>query len=84
MSDIRLASGRPGAMASGKRNGHMKTIEITPEEEQVLLEVLEHHLSEMDVEVFRTDTHSYKEMLKRRRSALQEIMAKLSPVPVGA
>jgi hypothetical protein len=62
----------------------MKTIEITPEEEQVLREVLQHHLTDMDVEVFHTDTYSYKEMLKRRRSALQEILMKLSSVPVGA
>ncbi|HWQ92149.1 MAG TPA: hypothetical protein VN673_10790 [Clostridia bacterium] len=61
----------------------MQTIELTTEEAGVLRDLLTHTISEMDVEVFRTDTHSFKEMLKHRRETLEHILNRLgNPVPV--
>ena len=49
---------------------------------EVLREVLEIELKKVDVEVFRTDTHDFKELLKRRRAILEQVVAKLSVLPV--
>ena len=62
----------------------MQNFEFSPEELEVLREVLQHGLNEIDVEVFRTDTHDFKEMLKHRRQIMEHILAKLSPTAVGA
>ncbi len=61
----------------------MQNFEFTPEELEVLREVLQHGISEIDVEVFRTDTHDFKELLKHRRNVLEHILNKLSPTPVA-
>ncbi len=61
----------------------MQNFEFTPEELEVLREVVQHGISEIDVEVFRTDTHDFKEMLKHRRDVLEHILNKLSPTPVA-
>src|SRR5579859_6903149 len=58
----------------------MQKLELTLEEAEVLKEVLQHGLTEVDVEVFRTDTRDFKEMLKHRRDlldALQKVPAVL-------
>jgi len=60
----------------------MHTVEFTPEELDVLREVLRHKLDEADVELFRTDTHDFKQILKHRRDVLEHVLAKLSSVPV--
>jgi NifB/MoaA-like Fe-S oxidoreductase len=60
----------------------MQNIEFSPEEAEVLREILQHGVSEIDVEVFHTDTHKFKEMLKHRRQVLENILIKLSAVPV--
>ncbi len=62
----------------------MQTIEFTAEELEVLREVLQHGLSEIDVEVFRTDTHDFKEILKHRRDVLEHLLGKLPAAPVTA
>ena len=62
----------------------MQKIEFTPEEIKILHEVLEHQINEVEVEVFRTDTHDFKEMLKHRRQILEKILAKLSAAVVAA
>lgn len=58
-------------------------IEFTPEETQVLREILQHGLNEMDVEVIRTDTHDFKAMLKHRREVVDRILSKLAAAPVN-
>ncbi len=58
------------------------TVELALEEVEVLREVLSHHISEMDVEVLRTDTHDYKEMLKHRRAVLERVLARREAAPV--
>jgi len=62
----------------------MQTLELTPEEIEVLREVVQHCTSEMDVEVRRTDTREFKEMLKHRREVLAHILAKLPGAAVAA
>ncbi len=62
----------------------MQNIELTPEEQEVLRDVVQHNLTEVDVEVFRTDTHDFKEMLKHRRDILEHILTKLSAFAIGA
>jgi len=62
----------------------MQTIELNAEELEVLREVLQHGLSEIGVEVFRTDTHDFKELLKHRRDILERLLAKLPAAPVAA
>ena len=56
----------------------MQNIELTTEESEVLREFLQHKLDEADVEMFRTDTYDYKQMLKHRRDVLQHVLAKVS------
>lgn len=61
----------------------MQTFELTAEEMEVLREILQHELTQMEVEVFRTDSRDFKEMLKHRRDILEHLMAKLSNAPVS-
>jgi len=62
----------------------MQNLEFTTEEEEVLKEVLRHCIDEIDIEVFRTDTHDFKQMLKHRRALLEHMLLKLSAAPVPA
>ena len=62
----------------------MHDLEFTAEELSALGEVLQHQIAEMEIEVRRTDTHDYREMLKHRRQVLENVLAKLSDQPVGA
>ena len=62
----------------------MQYVEFTAEEAEILHEVLEHGMTEIDMEVFRTDTHDFKTMLKHRREVLERVMAKLAAAPTAA
>ncbi len=62
----------------------MQRIEFTDPELDVLREVLRHEMSEIDLEIFRTDTHDFKEMLKRRRDVLDHVLTKLAAAPQPA
>jgi hypothetical protein len=62
----------------------MQHVELTSEELEVMREVLRHCIGDMDMEVFRTDSHDYKAMLKHRREVLERVMEKLSKEPVAA
>ena len=62
----------------------MQHVELSVEELEVLRDLIRHQIEPMDVEVFRTDTHGYKEMLKRRRAVLESALAKLTTAPVTA
>jgi hypothetical protein len=61
----------------------MQTREFTEEELEVLREVLRHKIDEADVEMFRTDTHDFKQMLKHRRNLLETVLIKLSSATVA-
>jgi hypothetical protein len=56
----------------------MLNTEFTPEEMDVLHDVLEHQINEMDVEIDRTDTHDFKMKLRHRRDLLRSAMHKLT------
>ena len=62
----------------------MQNLEFTAEEQEVLKDVLRHGIDEIDIEVFRTDTHDFKQMLKHRRALLEQMFSKLSAAPVPA
>jgi hypothetical protein len=63
----------------------MQCIEFTTEELEVLREVLQHKLKEAGVEMFRTDTHDFKQMLKHRQEVMEHVLAKLStPVSLAS
>ena len=60
----------------------MQTIEFSAEELALLREMFQQALSEIDVEVFRTDAYDFKAMLKSRRELMEHILAKLPAAPV--
>ncbi len=60
----------------------MSELHLTSEEIEVLRGLLQHTINEMEVEVFRTDAHDFKEMLKHRRETIERILNKISAVPV--
>ena len=62
----------------------MQTVTLMPEETEALRQLLQHALTEMDVEVHRTDNLDYKRMLKSRRDAMEQILLKLGPLPTAA
>lgn len=62
----------------------MQHVELTSEELEVLRELLRHSIGDMDMEVFRTDSHDYKALLKHRREVLERVVEKLSKEPVAA
>ena len=57
-------------------------IELTPEERDLLREVLERNLNEVDLEIHRADTLGFKDMLKQRKQSLENIIKKVDPAPV--
>jgi hypothetical protein len=62
----------------------MQDFELTSEEAEVLREVLQFRIHELDVEIFHTDIHDYKDVLKHRRAVLQQVLEKLPGVPAAA
>ncbi len=62
----------------------MQSVEFSTEELEVLRQVLQHFVTEIDVEVFRTDAYEFKEMLKHRRDILERLLEKVSALPQPA
>jgi hypothetical protein len=62
----------------------MNTVEFTSEEMGVLQEVLQSEMREIDGEVLLTDSHEFKEMPKRRRGVLANLITKLSGIQASA
>jgi hypothetical protein len=62
----------------------MINYQFNREELEILQEVLERELKEIDVEVFRTDSHEFKAKLKHRRDIMKELLSRLSEVPVAS
>ena len=62
----------------------MHNLQLSTEEVEALREVLSHLVADMGVEVSRTDTREYKEMLKHRRELLERVLDRLNTVPVTA
>jgi len=61
----------------------MQRIELTPEEAEILGQVVHHALDEVDLEVNRTATYEFKLKLKHRREVLARIREKIN-VPAVA
>jgi hypothetical protein len=62
----------------------MMRIELTPEERDLLREILDRNLNEVDLEIHRADTLGFKDMLKRRKQSLEHIIEKVNYAPVPA
>jgi hypothetical protein len=62
----------------------MQHIELSAQEIESLREVIESRLAQLEVEIDRTDTHDFKEMLKHKRTLLQQVLAKLATASVAA
>jgi len=62
----------------------MQHIELSAGEIETLREMIERRLVELEIEIDRTDTHDFKEMLKHRRAILHQVLAKLANTAVPA
>jgi len=61
----------------------MPTLELTPEEIQLLEETLEYDLSELRMEIVDTDRLEFKSALKHRKELLMGILEKLERCEVA-
>jgi hypothetical protein len=61
----------------------MQKFDLTIEEAEVLRDILQHSLNEVDVEVFRTDTHDFKQMLRHRRDVIERLLGRLATPAVA-
>ncbi len=55
----------------------MQRIELRPDERDVLRDVVHQAVAEMEIEVFRTDSHEFKEMLRHRLDLLKHVAIKI-------
>lgn len=55
----------------------MRTIDLSPEEEQLLEETLDYTLSDLRMEIADTDSSAFKEKLRGRKETLNSILSKL-------
>jgi hypothetical protein len=60
-----------------KRGGYAMTVDMTDQEREFLLELLETKSTAMLHEMHHTDARDYKEMLKQRMELLEGLRAKL-------
>ena len=67
-----------------QQEGVMQHIELSADEVETLRELIERRLTEMEVEIERTDTHDFKENLKHKRRMLRQVSTKLAVTPVHA
>jgi hypothetical protein len=57
----------------------MLQLQLTEEEHQLLLELLENEIAELRGEIARTDRHEYREMLKDRELLMKKLQKELDP-----
>jgi hypothetical protein len=55
----------------------MVRIEFTPEEAENLREILDNYLSDLRMEIVDTDSHDYREMLKKRKDFVARTIGQL-------
>jgi hypothetical protein len=55
----------------------MKTLSLTSEEQQLLVEVLDATVSDLGMEIADTDQKDYREGLKKRKMVLMKILQSL-------
>lgn len=51
----------------------MITLDINPEEQQILAEIVDSTISDLGMEIADTDQKDYREVLKKRKSVLMKI-----------
>jgi hypothetical protein len=61
----------------------MLHLELVPEEQEVLSQILERSLAVLEVEIQHTDHQEFKSLLKRRREVLRALITKV-PQPLAA
>ena len=62
---------------SVKRRCPVKTIRLTQEEQELLIEVMQCCLSDLRVEIVGTDHWDFKRRLRNRKSAVIQVLEKL-------
>ncbi|NLG72124.1 MAG: hypothetical protein GX495_08815 [Chloroflexi bacterium] len=65
----------------------MYRLDISPEEQQALMEVLESSISEIHSQIIRADRYDFKEFLKNRKKILlnlRESLQHVEPAQQGA
>jgi len=62
----------------------MSTLNLTPNEHQLLQELLESALSELRVEIVSTDRIDFKQALKERKQLMTDILEKLQKINLVA
>ncbi len=62
----------------------MTNLELEPEELKVLEDTLARSISDLSVEIGHTDSHDFKEMLKRRKAVLDQVLDKVKNVAAPA
>jgi len=55
----------------------MTTLNLTPEQSEILKETLNSFLSDLRMEIADTDNFDFKQMLKKKRELLEGILAML-------
>jgi hypothetical protein len=56
----------------------MISLKLTPEELDLLREILETHRKEMTLEIAHTDSSKFKTMLKEKQHILNDLLVKLT------
>lgn len=59
----------------------MLKLDLTEEERQTLVYLLEDCIADLKEEIHETDRADYKDMLKHRRDVLQKLWQALQPIP---
>ena len=59
----------------------MISVELTPEERDLLAEVLRSYLASLEVEIGHTDHRDFKVLLKHRRALLTGLLQKVQGIP---
>ena len=55
-------------------------IQVTPEEQQLLVSILEQQISDLRTEITDTDTRDYKKMLKDQKQVLIQLLGKIQSI----
>jgi hypothetical protein len=55
----------------------MRRIELRPDEQDVLRDVVNQAVAEMEIEVYRTDSHEFRDMLRHRLDLLKHVAIKI-------
>ena len=57
----------------------MTTIELTPQEGEVLAEILESYVSDLRMEIAGTERIAMRKMMKEKEEIAKELLARLAP-----